>query len=69
LNLRQRQAIAELLRGKRDILATLVKAEFFDRHPDWRVRYGERGVKRGHEDACFHIDFLCGVCSRQGTRV
>jgi len=60
LNLRQRKAIAELIRGRRDILATLVNAEFFDRHPDWR-RYGERGARRGHEDACFHIDFLCGA--------
>ena len=49
------------MRGKREILATLVNAEFFDRHPDWRVRYGERGVQRGYEDACFHIDFLCGA--------
>jgi methanogenic corrinoid protein MtbC1 len=61
LNLRQRQDVAEFIRGKRDILATLVNAEFFDRHPDWQLRYGERGVKRGHEDACFHIDFLCGA--------
>jgi methanogenic corrinoid protein MtbC1 len=61
LNLPQRKSIAELIGGKRDLLATLVNAEFFDRHPDWRLRYGERGVKRGHEDACFHIDFLCGA--------
>lgn len=30
----------------------------FNRHPEWRERYGERGVQLGYEDACFHIDFL-----------
>jgi methanogenic corrinoid protein MtbC1 len=61
LNLHQRKAIAGTICGRRDSLATVVNTEFFERHPDWRQRYGERGVKRGYEDACFHIDFLCGA--------
>jgi methanogenic corrinoid protein MtbC1 len=38
-----------------------VNGEFFNRHPDWRNRYGDRGVERGREDVCFHIDFLRGA--------
>ena len=56
-----RRALAERLRTARDTLASRVNHEFFLRHPDWLARYGDRGVRRGFEDACFHIDFLLGA--------
>jgi methanogenic corrinoid protein MtbC1 len=61
VNLRQRRELGEKLRAGRDALAVSVNEEFFRRHPDWRERYGARGIERGREDACFHIDFLRGA--------
>jgi methanogenic corrinoid protein MtbC1 len=58
LPLQQRIRIAQRIRGTRDNLATRINEEFFRRHPDWKERYGERGVRLGFEDACFHLDFL-----------
>jgi MerR family transcriptional regulator, light-induced transcriptional regulator len=56
-----RRALAERLRAARDTLASRVNDEFFSLHPDWLERYGDRGVRHGFEDACFHIDFLLGA--------
>jgi methanogenic corrinoid protein MtbC1 len=56
-----RRALAERLREARDTLASRANHEFFLRHPDWLARYGDRGVRHGFEDACFHIDFLLGA--------
>jgi methylmalonyl-CoA mutase cobalamin-binding domain/chain len=39
-------------------VAEVVTEEFFRRHPDWLLRYGERGRQKGIEDAIYHIDFL-----------
>lgn len=58
LGLQQRVTIANRVRTAKERLATEINAEFFKRHPEWRERYGERGVQLGYEDACFHIDFL-----------
>jgi methanogenic corrinoid protein MtbC1 len=57
----ERRRLSEKLWARRDALAARVNAEFFNRHPDWRERYGDRGVERGREDVCFHIDFLRGA--------
>jgi methanogenic corrinoid protein MtbC1 len=57
----QRQSLAGRIRAERDGLAARINDEFFSRHPDWRERYGERGVRRGFEDTCFHLDFLQGA--------
>jgi methanogenic corrinoid protein MtbC1 len=57
----ERKRLSEKLWANRDALATRVNGEFFNRHPEWRERYGHRGVDRGREDACFHIDFLRGA--------
>jgi methanogenic corrinoid protein MtbC1 len=61
MTLQQRRALAGRLRAARETLAKRVNDEFFHRHPDWLERYGERGVRRGLEDACFHLDFLNGA--------
>jgi methanogenic corrinoid protein MtbC1 len=61
MNLAQRRQAADLVRHKRDTLAARINEEFFRKHPDWLQRYGERGVKHGFDDACYHIDFLCGA--------
>ena len=61
MTLRERRSLSEKLRSHRNTLAARVNDEFFQRHPDWRERYGEKGVEHGFEDACFHIDFLRGA--------
>lgn len=33
-------------------IAESVTTEFFQRHPDWVARYGERGRELSIEDAC-----------------
>jgi len=57
----ERVALADKLRYLKPAIAELVTTEFFQRHPDWVARYGERGRKLGIEDACFHLDFLAGA--------
>jgi MerR family transcriptional regulator, light-induced transcriptional regulator len=61
MNRRERRALGEKLRAGRSTIAESVNEEFFRRHPDWRERYGQKGVEHGREDACFHIDFLRGA--------
>ena len=58
LPLQQRIRLAHHIRASKHGLATEINEEFFRRHPDWKDRYGERGVRLGFEDACFHLDFL-----------
>ena len=57
----QRVQLAETLRRNKSVVAEAVTAEFFQRHPDWLARYGERGRQRGLEDAAYHVDFLAGA--------
>jgi len=59
--LQDRVALAEEIRGQQSTVAEQVTVEFFERHPDWKLRYGQRGHLRGVEDACFHMDFLRGA--------
>src|SRR5215471_15898909 len=61
MTVQERKRLAEKLWACRDVLSARVNEEFFNRHPDWRDRYGRRGMERGREDACFHIDFLRGA--------
>ena len=35
-----------------------INEEFFERHRHRKARYGERVIRLGFEDACFHLDFL-----------
>src|SRR4028118_1333179 len=44
-------------------VAESVTAEFFQRHPDWLDRYGDRGIEHGIQDAQLHIGFLAGALS------
>ena len=60
-DLNTRVQLAEKLRGLKQAVAEAVTDEFFQRHPDWRERYGTLGRQRGIEDACFHQDFLAGA--------
>jgi len=60
-SLSDRVALADKLRTLKPVIAESVTANFFERHPDWVTRYGERGRKLGIEDACFHMDFLAGA--------
>jgi len=56
--LQDRLAIADRIQAGKEHLAHEVNDEFFLQHPDWKKRYGERGIRHGFDDACFHIDFL-----------
>lgn len=42
-------------------VAEAVTTEFFQRHPDWLDRYGDRGIEHGLQDAQLHIGFLAGA--------
>jgi methanogenic corrinoid protein MtbC1 len=67
MTFRERRSLGEKLASHRNRLAAQVNDEFFQRHPDWRERYGEKGVQHGFEDACFHIDFLRGAIEAGST--
>lgn len=58
---RDRVRLAESLRGIKREVAESVTDEFFLRHPDWLIRYGERGRKHGIEDAGYHVEYLAGA--------
>ncbi len=60
-SLSERMALADKLRHLKPAIAESVTTEFFQRHPDWVARYGERGRNLGIEDACFHLEFLAGA--------
>jgi len=60
-DLNTRVRLAERIRSLKPALAEAVTEQFFQRHPDWKERYGERGRQRGIEDASFHLDFLAGA--------
>jgi methanogenic corrinoid protein MtbC1 len=49
------------LAAARNSIAQSVSDQFFLRHPDWLVLYGERGRQFCTDDARSHIDFLCGA--------
>src|SRR5689334_12151005 len=53
-----REQIASVLVEKRHWLADLVTRRFFERHPEYRARWGEIGVKRCSEDGAFHFAYL-----------
>jgi len=57
----ERSTLAAQIRGRKAAVAAEVTAEFFNRHPDWRERYGERGWQLGIEDAGYHVEFLASA--------
>lgn len=61
LPLTERSTLAGQIRDRKAAVAEDVTREFFERHPDWRARYGERGWQRGIEDAGYHVEFLAGA--------
>ena len=56
-----RSGIVQKLAAARNSIAQKVSDQFFLDHPEWLVRYGERGRQFCTEDTRFHIDFLCGA--------
>jgi MerR family transcriptional regulator, light-induced transcriptional regulator len=57
-SLQVRTGTAQRIRASREQVARGATWVFFNRHPEWLERYGERGLQLGFEDACFHVDFL-----------
>lgn len=53
--------LARSLHDVKDEVAREVTDEFFQRHPSWRERYGDEGVRHGVQDARFHMEFLAGA--------
>lgn len=53
--------LARTLASLKPHVAEAITDEFFLNHPDWTVRYGERGRQHCTTDACFHLDFLAGA--------
>ncbi len=61
LSLRDRRAAAAALRGQKNAMATRANDAFLAHHPDWHARFGDAAIRRGVEDATFHIEFLAGA--------
>lgn len=60
-SLAERVALADTIRQLKQPVAEAVTDQFFLLHPDWALRYGERGKVKGIEDARYHIDHLAGA--------
>ena len=56
-----RSRLAQKLSSVKQNVAQAITDEFFLSHPDWVVRYGERGRQFCTADACFHMEFLAGA--------
>lgn len=61
LSLGDRSLLAEKILSTKQQVAESVTEEFFVRHPDWLVRYGERGRRLGIEDAIYHQRYLAAA--------
>lgn len=59
--MRTKPTVAKRLGALKKSVAESVTAEFFQRHPDWVHRYGDRGFELGVQDAQFHLAFLAGA--------
>ncbi len=57
----ERIRIAQKLVSVKQKVAQAMSDEFFLNHPEWAVRYGDRGRQFCTADACFHVDFLAGA--------
>jgi methanogenic corrinoid protein MtbC1 len=53
--------LAQKLASVKQKVARAITEEFFFNHPDWVVRYGDRGRQFCTADACFHMEFLAGA--------
>src|SRR5664279_5745749 len=53
--------LARRLCSVKQHVAQAITDEFFLIHPDWVVRYGERGRQFCTADACFHMESLAGA--------
>ena len=57
----ERFRIAQKLGAVKQKVAQAMTDEFFLNHPEWAVRYGDRGRQFCTADACFHVEFLAGA--------
>jgi methanogenic corrinoid protein MtbC1 len=57
----RRFSLAQKIQSVKLTVAQAMTDEFFLLHPDWAVRYGERGRQFCTADACFHLEFLAGA--------
>jgi len=53
--------LARKLESVKQNVARAITEQFFVSHPDWVVRYGDRGRQFCTADACFHMEFLAGA--------
>ena len=53
--------LAQKLASVKQNVAQAITEEFFVNHPDWVVRYGDRGRQFCTADSCFHMEFLAGA--------
>ena len=54
-NAPERFRLAQKLISVKQEIAQAITEEFFLNHPEWVVRYGERGRQFCTADACFHV--------------
>ncbi len=61
LTLRERRAVAAILRREKLRIATAANQASLLRHPEWLVRFANSAVKSGIEDDAYHVEFLAGA--------
>jgi methanogenic corrinoid protein MtbC1 len=57
----ERFRLAQKLVAIKQNVAQAITDESFLNHPEWAVRYGERGRQFCTADCCFHVEFLAGA--------
>lgn len=57
----QRLQVSQKLASVKQRVAEAITNEFFFIHPEWALRYGERGRRFCTADVCFHVEFLAGA--------
>jgi methanogenic corrinoid protein MtbC1 len=62
------EELGDRVREASPAVSVAVTAEFLERHPDWRERYGARATTEGVRDAGFHLAFLAGAIEGGDTR-
>ncbi len=56
-----RARLAQKLAKVKQNIAQAITDDFFVEHPEWAIRYGERGRQFCTADTCFHLEFLAGA--------
>jgi signal transduction histidine kinase len=65
----QHSTFADVLQAQLDELAVLITERQLGAYPELVARYGPQGVRRTHEDARFHLQFLAAALTAGSDRM